>query len=491
MLDFLKIIYLDYYNIQRTLDLHTDKEVMNFLAFILKNNNYNDISKSLESFKNDSKSKILEQINKNEKDMFFVEKNFVHLTYPLSKTLDRIDILYKTLGSKLWNDIFGFEYSFFNVVIRFIIFRVLIYNDYYISKDATKKAMYEKEFANSKKFYFTRKEFYSFFPNNKIEIDKILSIISKKATEVSSVEDTYYFLEYNNKFILYFMWDFIYNLYDILEDTILKKINSQKYYKQRGKVFEEECYKVIKSVFMEKVYNNLVYYDELDNNHEIDCLVESENEYIIFEFKSSKFDISKTENNNELKKYFIRAYSRGYKTLNDFNDFVSKRKQIKMFDNNKKIYNFDLNQKNIIYIHVSLYNIDYLQTSVQKIDKNLIKPVNIYPINLNYIDFLTIFSLAKNNYALFIDYLNKRYNIINQSKMLTLDIDEIDAFGFLTDLDNENNYKAYEILMKNCNTIDTNFMISNGTYREQVNDYFDKKFFAELLDYTGEIDDNI
>lgn len=61
--------------------------------------------------------------------------------------------------------------------------------------------------------------------------------------------------------------------------------------------------------------------------------------------------------------------------------------------------------------------------------------------------------------------------------MLSLDIDEIDVLGFLTDDQNE---RVYKMIKENTSNVDTNIMITNGVYRNQVNELFNRKFFYNL-----------
>lgn len=91
--------------------------------------------------------------------------------------------------------------------------------------------------------------------------------------------------------------------------------------------------------------------------------------------------------------------------------------------------------------------------------------------------------LAKYNATPVFEYLHKRFEILNKNKNLKLDVDEIDAFGFLTD---NNNDRVYKMLINDNHNIDTEFMINNGIYREQVNNFFNSKFIEKFLKRTGE-----
>ena len=206
--------------------------------------------------------------------------------------------------------------------------------------------------------------------------------------------------------------------------------------------------------------------------------METNNEIIIFECKSSRFDIHTTKNDEELKKAFLRAFGNGYKTINDFNDYINNDGKELYSKQNKKEYSFDFKKKKVVYINISLHNIEYLQTSVQKIDKKLIKPVKVYPINWNFIDFLTIMELSQMNPEPIFEYIHKRFKMLNENKEITFDVDEIDVLGFLTDKQNE---RVYKMIIGSSSKVDTTFTISNGIYRQQINKLFNKKMFDSFF----------
>ena len=128
-----------------------------------------------------------------------------------------------------------------------------------------------------------------------------------------------------------------------------------------------------------------------------------------------------------------------------------------------------------------------MQTQIQKIKKEFIRPANIYPICWNYLDFGSIMKLSPLDINLFEKYLEKRTRLLNEKKNITFDIDEIDAFGFLTDPKYE---YVYDMLMNHVNeNIDENLMISNGAYRQEFNMMFDKKFIDDYINKIAKYHD--
>ena len=481
--ELLEIIYDNYYSISNTLCFVTDKEYIRFV-YELRNLNKEkfDSKKYLKNYKDSIGKKLIDNIESGNNDSFFSEKEFLHFVYPYEQTLRRFQILYITIGEEDWKQIFGFSYKIFINFICFIIQRIVLYNDYKVTKDKKRKKEYEEAFPLSTNYFLTKEELYSYFPKEHDAIDKILELFSIEINNIKYIKDTYRFLKNKDKYVLYFMWDFIYNSYDLIEDIIVDYYKNRKkednFYQKRGNEFEKYCYqKLIEAFPKANIYRKL-YYDYNKGNHEIDIILETQNEIIVFECKSSKFDIHTTKNDEELKKEFLRAFGNSYKTINDFDDYINDNNKVLYSKSNKKKYSFDFKEKNIFYINITLHNIEYLQTSVQKIDKSLIIPVGIYPINWNFIDFLTIIELAKMNPKPIIEYIYKRFKMLNDNKEITFDVDEIDVLGFLTD---EQNERVYKMLIENSNNIDTNFIISNGIYREQINSLFNRKMFNSFF----------
>ena len=210
----------------------------------------------------------------------------------------------------------------------------------------------------------------------------------------------------------------------------------------------------------------IIYYKAIFENGKI----------IIFECKTTKFNIYKTNNNEELEYEIISALGKGYKTINNFDEYIKNKDTIELFDNGKK-FEINLKNKDIVYVCISLNNIEFVQTSIQKLDGKVLKKVNKYPIILNYLDLSSILELASLNPNPILKYFSERYFTINELKMLSLDIDEIDVLGFLTDDQNE---RVYKIIKENSSSVDTNIMVTNGTYRNQVNKFFNEKFLYNL-----------
>lgn len=468
---FLYKIYFDYYDIGKSQNfkLNTDVEYIQFLA------NYKRIkgrtlNATFKNFKELFSKKLRDSVlNSKNKDDYFIDKNIIHITYPFEKTINRLNIIYKSIGKNEWDRIFGFNYENMIALIYVIIGRTVSYNNMVLSNK-------EKGY----KFYLTKDEIYTYLTISTQEIDKIIEFISIDFDKITAERDCFNLIKFNdNNYTLIFIWDFLYYLYDKIEMKIKEDSNENQlntYYNTRGKIFEKQCAEEINLAFKnKKIYKNVYYINEKGKN-ELDIILIINNKIIIFECKTTKFNIYKTNNNEELEYEIISALGKGYKTINNFDEYIKNKDTIELFDNGKK-FEINLKNKDIVYVCISLNNIEFVQTSIQKLDGKVLKKVNKYPIILNYLDLSSILELASLNPNPILKYFSERYFTINELKMLSLDIDEIDVLGFLTDDQNE---RVYKIIKENSSSVDTNIMVTNGTYRNQVNKFFNEKFLYNL-----------
>ena len=471
--EFLYKIYCDYYDIGKpqNFKLNTDVEYIQLLASY-KEIKDKTLKKTIKNFKDLFSKKLRDSIlNSKNKDDYFVDKNIVHITYPLEKTINRLYFIYNSIGKKEWNKIFNFDFENMISLIKAIIKRIITYNNLVLDNKG-------EEY----NFYLTKDEIYTYLTIPTTEIDTIIEFISIDLNNINDERDCFNLIKFDNdSYTLIFIWDFLYYLYDKIETKIKENSNEKQlsiYYNNRGKIFEKQCTQEIKFAFKNKeIYKNVYYINEKGKN-ELDILLIIDNKIIVFECKTTNFDIYKTNNNEELEYQIISALGKGYKTINNFDQYIKNKDTIELLDNGKKIQ-LNLKNKEIIYVCISLNNIEFVQTSIQKLDGTVLKKVNKYPIILNYLDMSSILDLASLNPDPILKYFGERFYTINELKMLSIDIDEIDVLGFLTD---EQNARVYNMIKDNSSFVDTNLMITNGAYRNQVNKFLNEKFIYNFYE---------
>lgn len=471
--EFLYKIYCDYYDIGKpqNFKLNTDVEYIQLLASY-KEIKDKTLKKTIKNFKDLFSKKLRDSIlNSKNKDYYFVDKNIVHITYPLEKTINRLYFIYNSIGKKEWNKIFNFDFENMISLIKAIIKRIITYNNLVLDNKG-------EEY----NFYLTKDEIYTYLTIPTTEIETIIEFISIDLNNINDERDCFNLIKFDNdSYTLIFIWDFLYYLYDKIETKIKENSNEKQlsiYYNNRGKIFEKQCTQEIKFAFKNKeIYKNVYYINEKGKN-ELDILLIIDNKIIVFECKTTNFDIYKTNNNEELEYQIISALGKGYKTINNFDQYLKNKDTIELLDNGKKIQ-LNLKNKEIIYVCISLNNIEFVQTSIQKLDGTVLKKVNKYPIILNYLDLSSILDLASLNPDPILKYFGERFYTINELKMLSIDIDEIDVLGFLTD---EQNARVYNMIKDNYSFVDTNLMITNGAYRNQVNKFLNDIFIYNLYE---------
>lgn len=480
---YLKIIYDDYYNLKRTLDFACDRDVIQFVYFLSKYNiNGSNIENIVKAYKKEKSKEYKDFIEKINSDSYFSARETLHFTYPLNETFKRLDVLFEMIGDKKWNEIFGYSYEFLYTFVTVVICRIVLFHN-------LNEIEPNEGYANSdaKECYFTKDELNKYLQNSSGEIDLVLNDLSVNFSELSNVKDVYKIIAFNEHYYLFFIWDFLYNLFNIYSIKIKSVLGNDEFNKKRGKAFETVCYNNLNQCFnYGKIYKGLEY-DYKSGNHEIDILMELNKVVVIFECKSGAFDSLEFENDSELYSAFVKVYGNGYKTINDLNDYILEGNNT-FRDKDKNNIEIDIKNKSVVYVNLSLYNIEFIQTSIQKIKSARMKKVDVYPICWNYIDFLTLTKVAIVDYELFEEYLKKRFNIINNYKNLTLDYDEVDAFGLLTDPSQKHFVDNILLSESTSNSnIDMNFMISNGIYREEFNSGLDRKYLLGFInENTGD-----
>lgn len=377
--EFLYKIYCDYYDIGKpqNFKLNTDVEYIQLLASY-KEIKDKTLKKTIKNFKDLFSKKLRDSIlNSKNKDDYFVDKNIVHITYPLEKTINRLYFIYNSIGKKEWNKIFNFDFENMISLIKAIIKRIITYNNLVLDNKG-------EEY----NFYLTKDEIYTYLTIPTTEIETIIEFISIDLNNINDERDCFNLIKFDNdSYTLIFIWDFLYYLYDKIETKIKENSNEKQlsiYYNNRGKIFEKQCTQEIKFAFKNKeIYKNVYYINEKGKN-ELDILLIIDNKIIVFECKTTNFDIYKTNNNEELEYQIISALGKGYKTINNFDQYIKNKDTIELLDNGKKIQ-LNLKNKEIIYVCISLNNIEFVQTSIQKLDGTVLKKVNKYPIILNYL----------------------------------------------------------------------------------------------------------
>jgi Fe-S-cluster formation regulator IscX/YfhJ len=463
-------LYNGYYSIDNnTFDFHQDTDYIHALHKI------QDIEgKSSKEIDELIRKRFYDSISSSDPNI--ASKLTLHIQLPMFISLERTTVLFETINN-FHNIDLGFNYLDFVIICHSIIFRVqlhILFKKYFEGEEYFNSLLNEKFPNINIDHWFDVDELYEF---NKLvdkeKIRKFLDIFSISPDVDSNYVDTFRILNIENKYTVIFLSDFTYYSYFYLENHILRSFNYDnslisEYGKVRGEKFELFIYRMFNDFYQsEMIHKNIFYRDINGNKSELDLVVELKNVILNIELKSSRFDIAFLKNSKELDTRFISAFKRSYKSIDRFH---------RTEDGVDKVIN--LNNKSIISLHVTAYDIKYIASEIQRdIIPNLPK-YDYYPINVNCIDLKSILLTLHANekgYENFESYLVERFKLINNHKNIKFDLDEIDMFGFLT-TDSEENRKSINILKSSPTSVPVDFLISNGIYREQINKALDNLF---------------
>ena len=211
---------------------------------------------------------------------------------------------------------------------------------------------------------------------------------------------------------------------------------------------------------------------------ELDNLIIKDDICLNFECKSSKFNVYDCNTDNETIENIKKAFGRGYYSINTFHETIEKNRGIIELEIENEKRKINLEDKKVISFNVTLYPIEFLSTSIHFFNEEIIKNISTFPITINIIDLCSIF--ARCNYKEFEYYAKERFFSINCIKKLKIDYDEINAFGYILDM----NLDAYKMIKRLGNLgqdIQQEIIINNDKYREELNQELNSKGIVFII----------
>ncbi|MDY0278051.1 MAG: hypothetical protein RBQ97_08200 [Acholeplasma sp.] len=419
----------------------------------------------------------------NDDDPTASEKYTLNITHPLYISLQRCLILFEV--KKLMPEVdFVLDFKDFSIISHVIIFRILLYNSFFIHSVKKDIDSYDEDF----KTIFSKSELSNWFTieelisiNNNISREKyqiFLDMFSVEICKISSKIDPFKIIKNGDQYTVIFLRDFTYSIYQVLEDFLIaeskKSMNSNfNYGNVKGEMFEKYTKMILRDYIPVKNIHEKCFYRDIDKkDSELDFLIEFEDVLLNIECKSSKFDTYYSVNKQSLNDRFMSAYKRSYESIDRFHRTIKNKDifSLKTYNKNKII---STKNKKIVSIHLTAYDMRYIGSEIQRDIISDLPKYEFYPININCIDLQCMLmeirfgSVGDTNFR---HYLKKRFDLINNAKNLKFDLDEIDVFGYLISND-ETNKKTLDIISEygeKGSQID--FSISNGIYRKKINE---------------------
>lgn len=494
MVEKLEEFYLNYFHLDNKKEyFELEKDFFRFLLFFLKYEDSSVPTKKIidKYYKENSKEMYQRMIdNVNNKDVPFIEKKVIDIKIPMISSLEKIRLLDNIFGDEESQKIFGISIKQIVKIMEVILTRVMVFNEN-ISTNKMNET-YIEFYGYNPKCYFTKNEIMKYIP--KLEegiIDHFFILFSLKPEEINEEKDIYKIINIDNKYFIYSITNLYNEVFPILQKNIynyylLNKINIEDYNIKRGKEFEKIVYEITNKFYSNGRTHLNKYYIYNEKKQETDVLQFFNNSIIYIECKSGNFDIFKIEDDKSLFKKMISTFGSGFKSVKTFYEFCH-------FDNSKKkIYvneeNFievNTNDKKIFTIILSLNDVEYISGNIHFLQYESYNNIDYYPILLNFSDYYSlIFYLSRmNSKAKFNEYLEKRANINNSGKKFNLGCDEIDAFGMICDVRDENNVFNYiNNYEKSNNTGELHFNVSNGMYRDSICDELNNLYFNFVIE---------
>jgi len=407
-----------------------------------------------------------------------IQKDNIHIQRPLSPNLLRIQMIMSILPTKSFFDFLSFTKFEYISVLETIVLRMNLAVNSIIDSNTDHNVLYETVGINSgqKSFWFHPQDLVSWIPQVTVEnIQKILDFLSVDLKKQKLDRDSIYLLyKTGNEYVLPYWVEFVEYQYMHLEKIVLSNLNGfdlteHEYFRLRGEALEYMVNNVFHSVGVNS-WLNTKYVDNDAKLRELDVIVALNKLLINIECKSSFFDIYSYHSDDETKFRFKNAYKRTYESVQALSSCCDGCKELKIYAGRIGKSDLVIDQKvsfeELINIQVSLHPIDYFGTNIEYFDDFFTK-YKTQPIIQSFADFYCIIRLGIKIPELMTSYLKKRQNYLNTHKRIRIDVDEIDAFGMLTD----DRYAIMQQYIDNSD-IDMTFMVGNSAYRTEINRIF-------------------
>lgn len=469
MKDILIDIYNSYHNLEKNIDFDLNRDYMD-LVFRLKRHTRKSKKRIYKRINRITKSTLKHSpISNEKKDRFAIQKRLLHFHYPIFDSLVKLELLNDCLSPDEFIKIFKISYDELVEISKIIFIRNHIYNNYIYDNRKNYKDIFEL-FGNDINCFFDVNDLIRLDPKLKPEsIGNYLKLFSIDLKRISKFNDVHKIINFDNKYLLLFDTDFYYNLFEWMEIIILdsKVIGCDEYYKKRGKAFEKLVFNVLNCIFADKnLYKNL-FYKFQGNRYEIDNLYCNKNDIIMFECKSSQFNIYSINSDDLVAEEIKKAFGRAYLSINKFKDFCKQLGMKKFYNGKESMLDIVTSDKRVAAINVTLYGMKFIGPNLHFFDHKSVIPVDYYPINLDFVDLLSMINSSLREPDKFIRYVYDRSEIINEYKNVVYDEDEFDMFGAANNKEILEIRKIWKDLSKERKDIKMNVISSEGEYRQE------------------------
>lgn len=319
----------------------------------------------------------------------------------------------------------------FQIIISTCLYLLFLQTDMGLDLNMSKKAN------NS---VFGRKDFYIGIDELKkvcwkIEEKDYLKFLELFAFDIHSddLDNVEEFKLFNDGVYMFILWitDFLNYMLLKSEELYLKVKNIEPFSTAKGFGFEKLVYDLT-SCFFDKPLQSVFYINETKKS-EIDLVYEDGNYLIIIECKSGTIDLENKKKNEVIKKIIDNKIKKAYKTLDRVAAYVNEN-SILEFEYKDKTAALNIHKENykIIYLHLTMYSLDSLLSSIQRLDDKYYNELKNPKISMSLEHFLAICIDCHDKKKSIGEYLNLRQKLIREYPGVKFDNNELDLYYQLT-----------------------------------------------------------
>lgn len=232
---------------------------------------------------------------------------------------------------------------------------------------------------------------------------------------------------------MFILWitDFLNFILLKTEELYLQVKKIEPFSTEKGFGFEKLVYDLT-SCFFDKSVQSVYYINEAKKS-EIDLIYEDGKYLIIIECKSGTIDLENKKKNEVIQKIIDNKIKKAYRTLDRAATYVNENDTLKFeYKNKTAALNIHKEDYQIIYLHLTMYSLDSLLSSIQRLDDKYYKESKKSKISMSLEHFLAVCMDCHDKNKSIGEYLHFRQELIREYPEVKFDNNELDLYYQLT-----------------------------------------------------------
>ena len=281
-----------------------------------------------------------------------------------------------------------------------------------------------------------------------------------------------------------------------------------QYQQRKSLAFENLAYSILQAEFS-NTGHGMYYYTSDKKKIETDIIVKTNEELIIFECKSGTVDLRSASTDEEIIMKVRNLVKKAYVSLEVVANYIQASNEY-CFSNNQQIIKGESDIDNTLCVHLSMYPIDFIASNIHVLNDEYLGKINKPKITMSFEHLTSIIIDLRSKKTSLSNYLRKRQITILNNPKKSFDINELDLYNQLMDIDgksilnemietdffnkvNENattittfrnsegqEYRPSTYMIQNLDTVLLSSIIKNGKNHFNLNKRF-LRYFEEYL----------